>query len=451
MRHSIRWALVPALLAIGTTAAADWPQWRGPHGTGVSPERRLPVHWSATENVAWKAPIAGLGVSSPIVMGDRVFVTSQLGTGMRRPGNHPRLVQGGDPDAAGERALGASRDGQAAGEDDRIVFVVEALHRQDGRRLWEYRLEAEGPMPEVHDKHNMASPSPVTDGALVYAWFATGQIVALDMEGRLVWQRHLGREIAPFDLQWGHSSSPTLYEDLLILLCDHAPASYLLAVDARTGEERWRADRGRGRMSYSTPTVIDGPGGPELIVNSSERVDAYDPRSGALLWHVGDTNRFPIPVPVFHDGVIYMSRGYRSGPYMAITPGGRGDISSSHVVWETPTGAPYISSLVHDAGLLYMATDVGAITVVDAASGARVWQQRVDGVFSASPVAGDGRIYFATESGETIVLRSGRTPEVIARNDIGERIIASPAIAHGQIFLRTDDHLVAIGTTRPSE
>jgi outer membrane protein assembly factor BamB len=180
-------------------------------------------------------------------------------------------------------------------------------------------------------------------------------------------------------------------------------------------------------------------------------VDAYDPRSGALLWHVGDTNRFPIPVPVFHDGVIYMSRGYRSGPYMAIRPGGRGDISRSHVVWETPTGAPYISSLVHDAGLLYMATDVGAITVVDAASGARIWQQRVDGVFSASPVAGDGRIYFATESGETIVLRSGRTPEVIARNDIGERIIASPAIAHGQIFLRTDDHLVAIGTTRPSE
>ena len=182
-----------------------------------------------------------------------------------------------------------------------------------------------------------------------------------------------------------------------------------------------------------------------MIVNSSDRVDAYDPRTGALLWYTGTTNRFPIPVPVFHDGVIYMSRGYRSGPYMAIRPGGRGDVTKTHIVWESQTGAPYISSLVHDAGLIYMATDVGGVTVVDAKTGARVWQQRIDGIFSASPVAGDGKVYFVSETGETIVLRAGRSPEVIARNDVGARLVSSPAISNGQIFLRSDDQLFAIG------
>lgn len=438
--RALRLGLVMAALACGSVAASDWPAWRGPAGTGSTTETKLPERWSATENVAWKAPLGGLGVSSPIVSGNVIVVTSQLGSGVRAPGNHPRLVQGGNADAAGERALQAAA---AAGE--RTFFLVEAFNRADGKRLWEYRVEAAGNLPGVHDKHNLASPSPVTDGQMVYAWFGTGQIVALDMTGKLVWQRHLGAEISPFDVIWGHSSSPMLFEDTLILLCDHAPASYLLAVDKRTGRERWRADRGKGKLSYSTPLVVDTPAGPELIVNSSERVDAYNPRTGALLWYTGSTNRFPIPMPVFSDGMIYMSRGYRSGPYMAIRPGGRGDVTGTHIVWEAQTGAPYISSLVHDAGLLYMATDVGGVTVVDAKTGERVWQQRIEGIFSASPVAGDGKIYFASETGETIVMKSGRTPEVIARNDIGERLMASPAISNGQIFLRTDNQLFAIG------
>ena len=181
-------------------------------------------------------------------------------------------------------------------------------------------------------------------------------------------------------------------------------------------------------------------------VNVDERgfIDAYDPKTGAFLWHVGGPNQFPIPAPTSHDGIVYMSRGYRSGPYMAVRPGGRGDVSASHVVWQVNTGAPYISSLVYDSGLLYMANDVGAITVVDAHTGNRVWQERVDGVFSASPVAADGKIYFVSETGETIVLRSGREPRIIARNDIGERLMASPAVSNGQIFLRGDDRLVCV-------
>ena len=168
-------AVLFALALGGSMSAADWPQWRGPGGTGASDEKNLPVKWSATENVAWKAAIGGLGVSSPIVSGDRVFVTSQIGTGVRRPGTHPRLSQGASAGVAGERALGTSRADQAAAAaaDGRTFFVVEAFHRADGRRLWQHRLEATGPLPGVHDKHNLASPSPVTDGQLVYAWFGT--------------------------------------------------------------------------------------------------------------------------------------------------------------------------------------------------------------------------------------------------------------------------------------
>ena len=164
-------------------------------------------------------------------------------------------------------------------------------------------------------------------------------------------------------------------------------------------------------MSYTTPFVVETATGPELIVNSSQRVDAYDPRIGRVSVarrRVEPVSRFP--APTFHDGVLYMTRGYRSGPYMAIRPGGRGDISASHVVWEVPTGAPYISSLVYDEGILYMASDVGAVTAIDAATGKRIWQERVDGIFSASPVAGDGKIYFVSETGETIVLKAGRAP-----------------------------------------
>jgi outer membrane protein assembly factor BamB len=313
----IRLAFVLVYLTSGVLAAADWPHWRGPSGSGTSAESGLPVRWSATENVAWKAPVAGLGVSTPIVVRDLVVVTSQLGAGVRQAGNHPRLVQGGDAAAAGERALGGTR---AASNDTRTMFVVEAFHRADGRRAWQYQFEAQGELPGVHDKHNLASPSPASDGQRVFAWFGTGQVVALDLSGNLLWQRHLGKEISPFNVIWGHSSSPTVFGDSLLLLCDHEPSSYLLALDTRTGEQRWKADRGQGRMSYSTPLVVDTSSGPEVIVNSSERVDAYDPRTGTLLWYAGGTNRFPIPMPVFHDGSCKSRRRETHEPWLSQQP-----------------------------------------------------------------------------------------------------------------------------------
>jgi outer membrane protein assembly factor BamB len=434
-------ALLLALSPVVLLGADDWPHWRGPNASGVSSEQNLPTRWSASEKVAWKAPISGLGISTPIVSGDAVYVTSQIGGGVSREG--PRLVQSGDAAAMGERALGSGRARPA--DTDRTFFVVEAFSRADGKRLWERRIAAEGSLTAVHEKHNLSSSSPVTDGETIYAWFGTGQLVALGRDGTVRWQRHLGKEISPFDIQWGHSSSPVIYRDMVILLCDHPSASYVLAVDKRTGKDRWKADRGTGRSAYSTPLVIEGATRPELIVNSTERIDAYDPTTGKLLWFTGEANRFPVPTPVADNGIIYASRGYRSGPYMAIRTGGTGDITASHVVWRVATGAPYVASLLQYQGVVYMATDVGILTAVDAKTGERLWQQRVEGVFSASPVAGGGHVYFVTENGDTIVVKAGRTPEVVSRNSLGERALASPAISQGRIFVRTDDHVYCIG------
>jgi outer membrane protein assembly factor BamB len=432
------------ILIAAAPIAANWPQWRGPSGLGVSAEAGLPATWSARENIAWSAPLSGLGSSSPIVWGNQIFVTSQVGRAPLRGGSHPMLARDDAALVSREKPIGGRRE-EPPGGADRIFFVVESFNRSDGRRLWEYRVEARGPFPALHEKHNRATPTPVTDGERLFAWFGTGQIAALDMRGRLVWAKHLGQDYSPFDINWGHGSSPVLYKDLLILLCDHESASYLLALDARTGALRWKADRGKGRASYSTPLVVPGPNGDELLVNSSERIDGYNPATGEWRWHADAPRQTPIPSAVFHDGLIYMTRGYRNSPYLALRPGGRGEVSESHVVWRAPGGGSYAASLVHYEGLLYFTNDVGVLTCADAKTGERVWQTRLDGVFFASPVAADGKIYFASQTGETFVVKAGRVAEILGRNDLGERLVASPAISNGRIFLRSDARLFAIG------
>ena len=447
MRHSLLAGIVTLLVWSAPVVTVEaqapqtghpWPNWRGPSSSGVSPERGLPVEWSDSRAVAWKTPVRGLGISSPIVAGNLVIVTSQAGNGEVRSG--PRLVQGADPLQAGERNLVAP-----GGGDGRATFLVTAIDRTSGRRAWEFELPAEGALPFVHEKHNLASPSPASDGERVYAWFGTGQIAAVDLTGKVVWKKHLGAEYAPFQINWGHGSSPAVYRDTLILLCYHEKASYLLALDSRTGAVRWKRDAPAGVTSYSTPLVVDIGQRAEVIINSSIGMSGHDLATGERLWHIAEDNRFPIPMPLLHDGVIYTSRGYRSSPFMAIRPGGNGDVSQSHVIWRVPSGAPYISSLVYYDGLIYMVGDVGVLTVTDAKTGTRVFQERIGGVYTASPVAADGKIYLVSEDGETIVLAAGTTPKILARNKLTARQLASPAIAGGRLFIRTDDAVFAIG------
>jgi len=439
MRRTATNVLLLSTLTIATLSADDWPHWRGPAASGVSTEKGLPTKWSDTENVAWKVPIRGLGISSPIVARDQVIVTSQQGTGEVRPG--PRLVQGADATQAGERALGA---GPTRGEG-KVLLLVSAFDRASGRKKWEYELAAEGDLPAVHEKHNLASPSPVSDGERIFAWFATGQIVALDMAGKELWKKNLGAEYGPFVINWGHGSSPVVHKGQLVLLCYHEKASYLLALDARTGAVKWKKDAAAGVTSYSTPLVLETAARTEVIVNSSVGISGHDLATGDRLWHFSEDNRFPIPTPVAQDGVIFASRGYRSSPFMAIKSGGSGDVAGNHVVWRVASGAPYISSPVQHDGLVYMTGDVGVLTITDARTGERVYQERVGGVYTASPVAGDGKVYLVSEDGETIVLSAGRAPTILARNRLSARQLASPAISGGRLFIRSDDALYALG------
>jgi outer membrane protein assembly factor BamB len=425
-------------------AAEDWPQWRGLSSNGVSSETDLPTSWSVDSNIVWKVALAGLGGSSPIVMGNRVFVTSQVGSAAVRGGSHPQLARDDPSLVVQEHPMGGHRSEPQA-DTGEVFLVTEAFNRSNGNKLWEYRVLATGPFPELHEKHNLATPTPVTDGEHLYAWFGNGLIVCLDMKGNLVWSRHLGQEYSPFQIQWGHASSPVLYKDLIILLCDHDLASYLLALDKRTGREKWKKDRGTGRVSFSTPLVVPGPVSDELIVNSSERIDVYNPVNGELLWHVGSPRQSPIPTPVFHDGVIYMSRGYRNSDFLAIRPGGRGEVTENQILWRMPTGASYVPSILYYNGLLYMTSDIGIVTCADASTGEQVWRQRLRGIFFASPTAGDGKVYFVSETGDTFVVRAGREPDILARNNLGERFIASPAISRGHLFLRSDENLFCIG------
>jgi len=434
--------LMPLLL-LSALQAEDWPQWRGPHSNGISGEKGLPSRWSTTENIAWKAPLEGLGASSPIVFGDKVFVSSQTGSVPIRQGIATRLARDDKDLADRENPIGG-RNMQAARPGDEVLLVVEAFSRAGGRRLWKYSTPATGELPEFNEKHNLATPTPVTDGKIVYVLFGNGQVIALDMEGKLVWTRHLGKEYSPFQVQWGHGGSPTLYRDMLIVLCDHTPKSYLIALDKDTGRERWKADRGAGRVSHCTPTVAHGPKGDELIVNSSERVDAYNPANGELLWYTGGPRQTPVPSAAFHNGVIYLIRGYRNSDFMAIRPGGRGEIKPVDYVWRVAGGASYVPSILYYDGLIYVTNEVGIATCIDAETGKEVWRQRLGGIFYASPVGADGKVYMVSETGEGFVLKAGREPVILARNNLDERFIASPAISGGNLFLRSDGSLFCI-------
>ena len=422
-------AVVPLLATAAPVTAQHWPQWRGPDGLGVSADTDIATRWGPGENIAWRVPLEGLGTSTPVIWGDRIFLTSQLGTG--------------PVDERGAQFPGTRR-ATTRRQVDGVTLLVQAF-RRDGQLDWEHRLAADGHLPAVHRNHNFATPSVVTDGDRLFAWFGTGQLVALDLEGHKLWSRHIGQDYAPFDVLWGHGSSPQLYEDLLILQCDHPAAAYLLALDTATGEERWMVDRGPLLRAYSTPLVVATDDGDQLIVNSSRWIDAYDPRTGQTRWRAGSTVELATGMPVYDDGVIYSTRGYSSGPYLSVETGGRGDVSETHVRWRHATRAPYVSSMLLYRGLLYMATENGILTITDPDTGDPVARTRLNGVYIASPVAADGHVYVLNEDGETVVLEAGPDARVVSRNALGERALASPAIAHGRIYIRTDQHLFAIG------
>ena len=401
-RHLL--AIIVAILVPATALAENWPGWRGPGNRGISAETDVPLTWSKTENVHWKVAVPGAGVSAPVVWDERIFLTASDG----------RL-------------------------NDRLhVFCYE---RKDGKLLWHTRLFGAAPT-DLFPPGGMAVPTPATDGKAVYVLFGTGELAALDFAGKPLWIRALAEEYGPFRNRWGMGSSPIFAGGTLYVQVDHWSQSYLLAVDPKTGKNLWKADR-PGAVNWSSPLIVDVKGRTEVITFGTFHVRSYDAETGSELWRVEGMHQQCIPSPVVTGDLLIACSGDNT---MAIRLDGQtGDLTKSNVVWKNKKVAAFMPSPLLYEGLIYVPADREFVTCVDAKAGMQVWKERVGQNFYASPVAAAGRIYFATKEGSVKVLRSGREFEMLAENEMGEPIVASPAISGGQIFLRGEKHLFCIG------
>ncbi|HUG53485.1 MAG TPA: PQQ-binding-like beta-propeller repeat protein [Vicinamibacteria bacterium] len=447
--HGMTGAGVVAI-ALGMAAAAaaapkpsyNWPQWRGPEGQGISRETGLPSAWTGTENVAWKTAIPGRGHSSPVVWGNRVFLTTAVE---------------GEVTAPGAKGVAHTIDGQpfvhpaGVGADRTHTLKVLALDADTGRLLWE-RTAWEGlPYDTRHQKGSFASPTPVTDGHAVYAFFGSEGLYAYDFDGTLLWKVDLGG-IATMGV--GVGTSPVPYRDLLILQCDedNGEKSFLTALDRKTGKAVWRVPR-KIQVSWATPIVVRAAGRDELVTSGTEAVIAYDPATGRELWRSRGLESNAVPSPVAGEDVVVLSAGYPAKVAMAVKPGGSGDVTGSpRVLWTYNKGTAYVPSPILYDGHVYLMTDKGLVTCLDAHTGEVKYEGArtpTPGSFMASPVAYEGMILLFSEDGDTHVLKAGPRHEVLRTNPLGEPIFASPAISRGRIFIRGAQHLYCI-RNRPS-
>jgi outer membrane protein assembly factor BamB len=394
------------MIEVAGEGAKYWPRWRGPSGQGEVAGQYADT-WSAKAGL-WKANVPGRGNSSPIVWGDRIFLTTGYGNGER--------------------------------------LSMLAYSRADGRKLWETFIPQNG-VEYVHYKNGFASATPATDGQLVYASFGRHGLFAFDFNGKIAWQHQFGR----LDNYHGPAGSPVLYKDRIFIFQDVEPApgqgAFVGAFDRQTGKPIWITPR-RETVGWGTAIVINTGERDELIVSSQYRTAAYDPGSGKELWSVRGNTYEVIPTPVVGHGLLFVSSG-RAGPTIAIRPGGSGDVTSSHVAWTSPRGSPFVPSGIVVGDLLYLINDMQSIlTVYEAVSGKLVYQDRL-GVamregFSASPVHVNGKIFFTNDEGQTFVVQAGRQFKLLHVNELGEQTLASPALVEGTWYWRTATSLRAI-------
>jgi outer membrane protein assembly factor BamB len=410
------------LVALGTLScgrAEEWPGWRGPRGDGTSQEKGLPLTWSPSENICWKTPIPGKGHSSPIVWGDRVFVTTCL------EGN-------------GER-------------------VLLCLDRRDGKILWQ-QVILTAKLEQKHPLNSFASATPVTDGKHVWVAFLAYpdmQVACYDFDGKQVWMRSPGKLLS----KHGFCSSPILHKNLVILNGDQDAEAYLVALDKETGAERWRIDRPNRTRSYCTPILIhakDKPDVTQLVLSGSKCVTGYDADTGKLLWIIDGPTEQYVASLVYLDDVLFLTTGFPEYHLMGISPEGSGNITKSKFIrWHIPhkdnrvsnnSGASYVPSPIAANGHFYVVSDTGYLNCLTTQTGERIWKEKLAQHISASPVLADGYVYFLDDDGTTYVLRADARPEVLHKNRLEEECYASPAIAHGQLFIRGLHNLYCIGT-----
>jgi outer membrane protein assembly factor BamB len=403
--------LLPALAANSAPVApkplaGDWPWWRGPALDGKSRDRVV-TKWSATENVVWKTKVPGRGHSSPIVYGNRVFLT----TAEEAP---PRQL-------------------------------VLAFDRKTGKQLWSARAH-EVPFVRKNPKNSHASATPACDGKHVYSVFLNRDglhVTATSLDGKIAWTTKAG----DFTSEHGYGSSPVLYRSLVIVNGDSRKGCFIAAVDARSGKVVWRTERKTtGKHgSYATPIVATLAGKPQVILMGMGEVCSYDPPSGKLLWSCDGPAEVTACTPACSDTTVFATGGYPEKEVLAIRANGSGDVSRSHVTWRSSNGVAYVPSPIYHAGRLYVVADGGMASCFEAATGKVLWQGRLPGAFTASPLLVGDLLYAVSEAGKTFVVKTGPKFEIVAANDLGERTLATPAIAGRQIFLRTDRHLYCIG------
>jgi outer membrane protein assembly factor BamB len=412
--------LVVALFAAALRAQAEWPQFRGPDGMGLSPDRRLPLTWGEGKNVRWKTALHGRAWSSPVVLGDQVWVTT-------------------------------------ATEDGRELFAI-ALDRDRGTVLHDLKLFHVAHPQYAHPFNTYASPTPVIEPGRVYVTFGSAGTAAIDTRtARVLWERR--------DLDCNHyrgaGSSPILFRDLLIMHFDGSDLQYVVALDKKTGKTVWRTERsvdfkdlgpdgkpqaeGDFRKAFATPHIVTVNGAPILVSLGSKATYGYDPLTGKELWRIEEPGSFSSSTrPVVGHGLVFYPTGFPKGHVLAVRPDGRGDVTASHIVWRSTRGAPNKPSLLLAGDLLFMIADNGVATCLEARTGTVVWTARVGGSYSASPVASDGRVYFFSEEGKTTVIEAAREYKVLAENQLDEGFMASPAVAGSALFLRTRMHLYRI-------
>lgn len=421
-----------------------WPSFRGHEAAGVADGQNLPDEWSvaAGTNILWRTPIPGLAHSSPIVWGDTVFVTSAISS--RKDATFKPGLYG---------------DGDASDDRSPHRWMLYAIDTRTGKIKWERVTSQSEPRNKRHIKSTYASSSPATDGRIVVAWFGSQGIYAYDMTGGLRWAVDLGRvDMGAYDIpsyEWGPASSPIIWNGLVVLQCDTQADSFLLALDADTGEIAWKTDR-EELPSWGTPTVVSTAAGPELVTNASNFVRGYDPRTGRELWRLGGSSKITAPTPIFANGLHIVASGRApERPVFAVRPGARGDLTltegateNAHVAWSKTGRGSYMPTPLAYRGLLYVLANNGVFDAYDIATGKEIYRQRLPIVgsgYSASPIAADGKIYLSGEDGEMLVVAAGSTFKHIATNSMTETLMATPALAEGVMYVRGAASLFAIG------
>lgn len=428
-------------------AGANWPSFRGKDASGVAEDQNLPEKWDGKtgNNILWRTPIPGLAHSSPIIWGERIFVTSAVSSNPKatfKPGLY------GDGDASEDRSP--------------QKWTLFALDKKSGRILWE-RVAYEGaPREKRHMKSTYASSTPATDGRMVVTWFGSQGVYAYDLNGRLLWKVDLGRlNLGAYDIptyEWGTASSPIIWNNLVILQCDNQDDSFLIALDSETGRQVWKTDR-EELPSWGTPTVGMTSAGPELVTNSPNFIRGYDPRTGRELWRLGHSSKITAPTPVYSADQFLIASGRQpERPIFAVKASARGDLtlpegktSSEAVVWSRTGRGSYMPTPLLYQGLLYVLNNNGLFDCYDWKTGAEIYRQRLPVVgsgFSASPIAADGRIYLSNEDGDMLVIAAGRKFEALSTNSIGELLMATPALSEGVMYIRSAESVLAVGRKR---